>query len=50
MNKLNHYPQSGHCYPDLVEKADNKIIAEIRSNIWKDDYQRINDNFFEGIA
>ena len=45
MNKLNHYPQSGHCYPDLVEKADNKIIAEIRSNIWKDDYQRINDNF-----
>jgi exodeoxyribonuclease VII large subunit len=47
MNKLNHYPQSGHCYPDLVEKADNKIIAEIRSNIWKDDYQRINDNFLK---
>ena len=45
MNKLNHYPQSGHCYPDLVEKADNKIIAEIRSTIWKEDYQRINDNF-----
>ena len=45
MNKLNHYPQSGHCYPDLVEKADGKIIAEIRSNIWKDDFQRINDNF-----
>jgi len=45
MNKLNHYPQSGHCYPDLVEKAANKIIAEIRSTIWKDDYQRINDNF-----
>jgi exodeoxyribonuclease VII large subunit len=47
MNKLNHYPQSGHCYPDLVEKADNKIIAEIRSNIWKDDYLRINDNFLK---
>jgi exodeoxyribonuclease VII large subunit len=47
MNKLNYYPQSGHCYPDLVEKADNKIIAEIRSNIWKDDYQRINDNFLK---
>ena len=45
MNKLNHYPQSGHCYPDLVEKADGKIIAEIRSTIWKDDFQRINNNF-----
>jgi len=45
MNKLNLYPQSGHCYPDLVEKADGKIVAEIRSTIWKDDYQRINENF-----
>jgi exodeoxyribonuclease VII large subunit len=47
MNKLNHYPHSGHCYPDLVEKADNKIIAEIRSTIWKDDYLRINENFLK---
>lgn len=45
MNKLNHYPQSGHCYPDLVEKTDGKIVAEMRSTIWKDDFQRINDNF-----
>lgn len=45
MNKLNHYPQSGHCYPDLVEKTNGKIVAEIRSTIWKDDFQRINDNF-----
>ncbi|MFZ4562525.1 MAG: exodeoxyribonuclease VII large subunit [Bacteroidales bacterium] len=45
MNKLNLYPQSGHCYPDLVEKTDGKIVAEIRSTIWKDDFQRINDNF-----
>ena len=47
MNKLNHYPQSGHCYPELVEKTDGKIIAEIRSNIWKDDYLRINDTFLK---
>ncbi|MEI6681748.1 MAG: exodeoxyribonuclease VII large subunit [Bacteroidota bacterium] len=45
MNKLNLYPQSGHCYPDLVEKTDGKIVAEIRSTIWKDDYHRINENF-----
>ena len=45
MNKLNHYPQSGHCYPELVEKQDGKIIAQIRCNLWKDDYQKINLTF-----
>ena len=47
MNKLNHYPQSGHCYPELVEKSDGKIVAEIRSTIWRDDFQRINASFIE---
>jgi exodeoxyribonuclease VII large subunit len=45
MNMLNHYPQSGHCYPDLVERTDGKIVAEMRSTIWKDDFRRINENF-----
>ena len=45
MNKLNYYPQSGHCYPELVEKANSKIIAEMRSTLWKDDFERINENF-----
>jgi exodeoxyribonuclease VII large subunit len=45
MNKLNHYPQSGHCYPDLVEKTGGKIIAEMRSTIWKDDFARIDAGF-----
>ena len=45
MNKLNFYRQSGHCYPDLVEKADGKVIAQIRCNLWKDDYAKINTNF-----
>ena len=43
--KLNYYKQSGHCYPDLVEKVDGKIVAEIRGNIWKDDFIKINKNF-----
>src|SRR3990170_7900336 len=47
MNKLNHYPYSGHCYPELVQKNDDKIIAEIRSNLWKDDYLRINRIFLQ---
>ncbi|SEF82423.1 exodeoxyribonuclease VII large subunit [Flavobacterium urumqiense] len=45
MNKLNHYTQSGHCFPELVEKRDGKIIAQIKSTIWRDDYQNINRNF-----
>lgn len=45
MNKLNRYQRSGHCYPDLVEKKDGKVIAELRAILWKDDYDRINANF-----
>lgn len=45
MNKLNYYPHSGHCYPDLVEKLDGKVIAQMKSTLWKDDYNRINDQF-----
>jgi exodeoxyribonuclease VII large subunit len=45
MNKLNFYRQSGHCYPELVEKHEGKVIAQIRCNLWKDDYLRINSIF-----
>lgn len=45
MIRLNHYPHSGHCYPDLVEKSDGKIVAQIRANLWKNDYLRINARF-----
>lgn len=45
MNKLNYYNHSGHCYPDLVEKSNGKVIAQIRCTLWNDDYLRINDNF-----
>ena len=47
MNKLNHYAHSGHCYPELVEKSDGRVIAEMRSILWKTDYQRINARFLE---
>lgn len=49
MNKLNFYQQSGHCYPELVEKSNGKVIAQIRSNLWRDDYQRINRLFLSTI-
>ena len=45
MNKLNHYKHSGHCYPELVERVDGKIVAQFRSVLWGTDYQRIDDLF-----
>jgi exodeoxyribonuclease VII large subunit len=45
MSRLNFYKHSGHCYPDLIEKKDGKILAQIRAHLWKDDYNRINNNF-----
>jgi len=45
MNKLNYFPKSGHCYPDLVEKQNGKVIAQLRCSLWKDDYTRVNTTF-----
>lgn len=47
LNKLNYYQHSGHCYPELVEKKDNKIVAQFRSTLWKSDYNRINKAFLK---
>jgi len=49
MNKLNYYPHSGHCYPDLVEKVEGKVIAQLKSTLWKDDYNRINQHFIKVV-
>lgn len=45
MNKLNHYPHSGHCYPDLLEKKAERIVAQIKATLWKEDYLKINAHF-----
>lgn len=47
MNKLNHYTHSGHCYPELVEKKDGKVIAQFKANLWKTDFIRINERFMK---
>lgn len=49
MNKLNLYPHSGHCYPDLVEKQGGRIVAQLKSTLWRDDYLRINRNFMDVV-
>lgn len=45
LNKLNYYQHSGHCYPELVEKRHGKVVTQLRSVLWKDDYRRINAEF-----
>ncbi|MBL7905722.1 MAG: exodeoxyribonuclease VII large subunit [Bacteroidales bacterium] len=47
ISKLNFYPSSGHCYPDLVEKSDGKVRSQVRSIIWRDDLYRISRKFEE---
>ncbi|MBX5439493.1 MAG: exodeoxyribonuclease VII large subunit, partial [Thermoflavifilum sp.] len=45
IHKLNYYPHSGHCYPDLVEKREGTIVAEMRGLLWSNNYRRINIAF-----
>lgn len=45
MNKLNYYKQSGHCYPELVEKQQGKVIAQMKSVLWREDFVLINKHF-----
>lgn len=49
INTLNLYPASGHCYPDLVEKKEGVVVAQMRSILWKGDYERINAQFQETL-
>jgi exodeoxyribonuclease VII large subunit len=49
MNKLNYYSHSGHCYPELVEKAEGKVIAQLKANLWREDFNNINQNFIRTL-
>ena len=40
--KLN---QKGHCYLELVEKADNRTIAQVKANIWAYEYRKLDLKF-----
>lgn len=48
MHKLNLYP-SGHAFPELVQKEEGKIVAQINGSIWKQNFQRINQRFIEVV-
>jgi exodeoxyribonuclease VII large subunit len=37
--------QRGHCYLELVEKDDDRIIAQIKANIWAYEYRKLSLKF-----
>ncbi len=45
ISKLNLYPHSGHCYPDLVDRQQGKVRAQVRGIIWRDDLFEITRKF-----
>ncbi|HTF28410.1 MAG TPA: exodeoxyribonuclease VII large subunit, partial [Flavitalea sp.] len=34
-------------FPELVEKKDGRVVAELKALLWRDDYNRINKEFIE---
>jgi exodeoxyribonuclease VII large subunit len=50
MNKLNLYSHSGHCYPELVEKLDGRVITEMRALLWRTDYERVQQKFLSVLG
>ncbi len=48
MHKMNRYP-SGHAFPELVQKDNGKIVAQITGTIWKQQLERINDAFINVV-
>jgi len=45
INKLGIQKHSGHAYPELVEKINGKLVAEMRATLWRSDFDRINQDF-----
>lgn len=48
MHKLN-FTNKGHCYPELVQKEDGRIVAEMRGTIWKTQFDKISRRFQEVV-
>lgn len=46
MHKLNLYP-SGHAFPELVQKENGKVIAQLSGTIWKHHLDKINLKFVQ---
>lgn len=45
MIKVNRYKYSGHAYPELVEKKDGKVVAQVKGTLWSSRFEEINSRF-----
>lgn len=43
--KLNLYPRTGNCYPELADKDGQVVKAQMRAVIWASNFQQINQRF-----
>jgi len=48
MYKLNA-TRKGHCYPELVQRENDNIVVEMRGTLWKTNYDRIRQRFFDVV-
>jgi exodeoxyribonuclease VII large subunit len=44
--KFNRFP-SGHAFPEIVQRENDKIVAQLSGTIWKQNYERINQQFIQ---
>ena len=44
--KFNRFP-SGHAFPEIVQRENDKIVAQLSGTIWKQNYERINQQFID---
>lgn len=49
MNKLN-LSNKGHCFPELVQKENDIIIAQLNATIWKTTFQSIKRKFESSVG
>ncbi len=46
--KLN-YTNKGHCFPELVQKENELIVAQLRGTIWKNNFEKIQQKFHQTV-
>ncbi|MFM7813223.1 MAG: exodeoxyribonuclease VII large subunit [Flavobacteriales bacterium] len=50
MHSFGKSSSSEHAYPELIEYANNEIVARMKGVIWKTDLVRIQDNFLRTVG
>ena len=50
ISKLNFFPRSGHCYPELSESSNGNLTAAFTGFIHKDIYKKLNAKFIDTVG